>query len=113
MIKGEIWWADLPLPIGSVPGKRRPVLVIQNDLINKSRINTVIVVAITTNILLSQVVGNLLLEKKDSNLNKKCVVNFSQVITIDKSWLTEQVGMLSKSFLKIIDEKIKLIFDIE
>jgi len=113
MIKGEIWWADLPKPIGSVPGKRRPVLIIQNDQINKSKINTVIVAAITSNLELGKAAGNLLLEKSDSHLGKSSVINFSQIVTIDKSWLSESVGMLNKSILKIIDEKLKLMFDLE
>jgi mRNA interferase MazF len=113
MIKGEIWWADLPRPIGSVPGKRRPVLIIQNDQINKSTISTVIVAAITSNIELSKVPGNLLLEKNDSNLGRRSVINFSQIVTIDKTWLTEMVGMLNKATIKLVDEKLKLIFDIE
>jgi mRNA interferase MazF len=113
MIKGEIWWAHLPKPIGSVPGKRRPVLIIQNDQINKSDINTVIVAAITSNLDLANLPGNLLLEKNDSQLEKSSVVNFSQIVTVDKQWLKENVGMLNKSLIKIIDEKLKLIFDID
>ena len=113
MIKGEIWWADLPIPIGSGPGKRRPVLIIQNDLINQSNINTVIIAAITTNLDLAKAAGNLLLEVKDSKLTKTSVVNFSQILTIDKNWLTECVCMLNKSIIKIINEKLKLVLDVE
>lgn len=113
MVKGEIWWADLPAPIGSVPGKRRPVLVIQNDQINRSGIATVIVAAITSNLLLSKAIGNVLLEKNDSNLDRTSVVNLSQILTIDKTWLTENMGMLRKDILESIDQGIKLILDLK
>ena len=113
MIRGEIWWADLPKPIGSLPGKRRPVLVIQSDQINRSSIATVIVAAITSNMDLGKLPGNLLLEKGDSNLGKSSVVNFSRIFTVDKSWLTESVGMLSKSIRRSIDSKLRLVLDID
>lgn len=113
MVKGEIWWADLPEPIGSVPGKRRPVLVIQNDQINRSGIATVIVAAITSNVSLSRAAGNVLLEKGDSNLDRTSVINLSQLVTINKSWLTENVGMLRKDIQEKIDQGIKLILDLK
>ena len=112
MVKGEIWWADLPAPIGSVPGKRRPVLVIQNDQINRSGIATVIVASITSNILLGRAIGNVLLETNDSNLGRTSVVNLSQLVTVDKTWLTENVGMLRKEIMNRVDQGIKLILDI-
>jgi len=100
MIKGEIWWANLPdNPYGSEPGKRRPVLIIQNDVINRSAIRTTICAVITSNVELAQVPYNILLEKSVSGLGKTSVVNFSQVITIDKSRLTEQVLDPSVSFI--------------
>ncbi len=112
MIKGEIWWADLPEPIGSTPGKRRPVLILQNDLINRSRIATVIVASITSNTDLAKAPGNVLLNKSDSNLDRNSVVNLSQIITIDKTWLTENVGMLRKELISHLDESLKLVLDI-
>ena len=112
MLKGEIWWADLPAPIGSVPGKRRPVLVLQNDLINRSAINTVIVASITSNLDLAKASGNILLEKNDSNLDRSSVVNLSQIVTVDKSWLTEIVGMLRKEIIERVDRGISVVFDI-
>jgi len=85
MIKGEIWWADLPKNFyGSEPGKRRPVLVIQNDIINRSTIKTVICALITTNVNQAKVPGNILLEKSNSGLEKQSVVNFSQIFTMQK-----------------------------
>jgi len=113
MLKGEIWWADLPTPIGSVPGKRRPVLVLQNDLINRSNINTVIVASITSNLSLGKAPGNVLLEKNDSNLERASVVNLSQIVTVDKSWLTENVGMLRKDVIVRVDRGLSVVFDME
>ena len=112
MIKGEIWWADLPEPIGSVPGKRRPVLVLQNDLINRSTIDTVIVASVTSNLALAKAPGNLLLEMKDTHLDRTSVVNLSQIVTVNKSWLTENVGMLRKDIVERIDRGLELIFDL-
>jgi mRNA interferase MazF len=112
MLKGEVWWADLPAPIGSVPGKRRPVLVLQNDLINRSSINTVIVAAITSNLDLAKAPGNVLLEKNDSKLDRVSVANLSQIVTVDKSWLTENVGMLRKDLVERVDRGISIIFDL-
>ena len=112
MVKGEVWWADLPEPIGSVPGKRRPVLILQNDLINRSTIDTVVVASITSNISRAKAPGNVVLEKKDSNLGRPSVVNLSQIVTINKSWLTENVGMLRKDIVERIDRGIEIIFDL-
>ena len=114
MIKGEIWWANLPQnPYGSEPGKRRPVLIIQNDAINRSNIRTVICTVITSNINQAQVPGNILLEKSISGLEKTSVVNFSQILTIDKSRFMEQVSMLPKNYISKINESIRYIFNTE
>ena len=112
MIKGEIWWADLPDTFyGSEPSKRRPVLVIQNDIINRSNIRTVICALITSNVNHSKVPGNILLEKSISGLDKQSVVNFSQVFTINKTRFTVYVSMLPKNYIEKINESIKYIFD--
>jgi mRNA interferase MazF len=113
MIKGEIWWAVLPSPRGSEPAKKRPVLVVQGDDYNRSNINTVICAVITSNISLANKSPNILLEKSDSGLTKTSVINFSQIITIDKSYLTEWVFMLSKQIISKIDNSLKIIFDIK
>jgi len=113
MLKGEIWWADLPSPRGSEPGKSRPVLVIQADSFNRSQINTVICATITSNTGLSSSPGNLLLEKKDSHLEKTSVVNFSQLITVDKSYFTEMVSMLPKLIISKINQCAKLVLDLD
>lgn len=114
MIKGEIWWANLPPdPYGSEPGKRRPVLIIQNDVINRSNIRTVICAVITSNVNQAQVPGNILLEKSITGLDKTSVVNFSQIFTIDKTRCIEQVSMLPKKYIIKINESIKYIFNTE
>jgi len=114
MIKGEIWWANLPTdPYGSEPGKRRPVLIIQNDVINRSNIKTIICAVITSNTNQAQVPGNILLEKSTSRLDKTSVVNFSQIFTIDKTRFIEQVSMLPKGYITKINESIRYIFNTE
>jgi len=114
MIKGELWWANLPDdPYGSEPGKRRPVIIIQNDLFNRSDIRTTICAVITSNMKLSQMPGNITLEKGVAGLDKTSVINFSQIATIDRTRLIEQISMLPKKYIDKINESIKFIFDTE
>ena len=98
---------------GSEPGKRRPVLIIQNDAISCSNIRTIICAVITSNLNLAQVPGNILIEKSISGLDKTSVVNFSQIFTIDKTRFSEQVIMLPKNYITKINESIRHIFDTE
>jgi mRNA interferase MazF len=112
LIKGEIWWANLPRPRGSEPAKRRPVLIIQNDVFNRSAINTVICAVITSNLHLSSAPFNILLEKGVSKLEKASVINISQILTLDKAYLTDFVSMLPKNFISQVDYSLKQIFDI-
>jgi mRNA interferase MazF len=112
MVKGEIWWAQLPSPRGSEPAKTRPVLIIQGDNFNRSTISTVICAIITSNIRLANAPGNLLLEKSESGLEKTSVINFSQIITVDKSFLMQLVSMLSKPQISKVNTSIKTVFDI-
>jgi mRNA interferase MazF len=92
--RGEIWWADLPEPRGSEPGFRRPVLVVQADSFNRSRIQTVIVVVVTGNLELADAPGNVLLPARASGLPRDSVANVSQVLTVDRGYLTELAGTL-------------------
>ncbi len=110
--RGEIWWADLPDPVGSEPGFRRPVLVIQEDSFNRSRIATVVVVAITSNVFLASAPGNVHLAKNTGGLKKESVVNVSQIATLDKSFLIEKVGRIPPSKLRSIEEGIRLVIGI-
>ena len=112
MIRGEIWWANLPYPTGSKPAKRRPVLIIQGDSFNRSGINTVICAVITSNTELASLPGNLLLEKTVSGLDKTSAVNFSQITTIDKTDLTEQAAMLPKFMLEKVNNCLKIVLEI-
>jgi mRNA interferase MazF len=111
MVRGEIWWANLPRPIGSEPGKRRPVLIIQGDSFNRSGIRTVICAVITSNTEMASLPGNLLLEKSVSGLDKTSAVNFSQIATIDKADLTQQAAMLPKSMLDKVNNCLKLVLE--
>ena len=106
--RGEIWWADLPAPTGSEPGYRRPVLVIQSDEFNQSRIATVIAVVITSNVRLSQASGNIFMPQRATGLPKDSVANVSQVITLDKNLLTERVGALSATLLSRVEDGLRL-----
>lgn len=92
--QGEIWWAELPEPAGSGPGFRRPVVVVQGDPLNRSRIATVVCVPLTSNLTWAEAPGNTLLSAKDTGLPKDSVANTSQIVTIDRSFLTERVGRL-------------------
>jgi mRNA interferase MazF len=113
MVKGEIWWAQLPYPRGSEPAKRRPVLVIQGDAFNRSNINTVICAVITTNQHYAGSPANLLLEKAVSKLPVTSVVNFSQMVTVDKSYFISLVSMVPKPMLEKINDCIKMIFEVQ
>jgi mRNA interferase MazF len=109
MYRGEIWWADLPNPIGSEPGYRRPVLIVQDDVFTQSRINTVIVAIITSNIKLAEAPGNVLLPCEASGLPRESVVNVSQVLTVDKAFLTERIGSLPNSLQEEVDEGLRMV----
>jgi len=106
--RGEIWWASLPAPIASEPGYRRPLLVVQSDDFNQSRINTVIAAVITSNLRLADAPGSVLLSKRESGLPKKSVVNVSQLITVDKSFFTEKIGSIGALKLKEVEAGIRL-----
>lgn len=108
MNRGEIWWASMPDPVGSGPGYRRPVLVIQANAFNQSRINTTIAASITSNLALASAPGNKLLKARISGLPKDSVVNVSQVVTLDKQLLTERVKKLDEAVISDIDRGLRL-----
>lgn len=110
--RGEIWWADLPEPHGAEPGFRRPSLVVQSDGFNRSRIATVIGVVLTSNLKLAHAPGNMLLSRKVTGLSKDSVANISQVITIDKYFLTECVGSLPSKHFKKIQDGLRLVLSL-
>jgi mRNA interferase MazF len=107
--QGEIWWADLPEPTGSEPGFRRPVLVVQCDEFNRSRIGTVVCVALTSNLRWADAPGNVKLPARASGLSKESVANVSQVATLDKSVLTERVGRLPSRKLDLVLDGINVV----
>ena len=107
--RGEIWWAELQEPVGSGPGYKRPLLIVQSNEFNKSKINTTIAAVITSNIRLAAAPGYVILSAKSSKLPKENVINVSQLITIDKSFLTEKVHTLSSKFMTRVDEGVKLV----
>ncbi len=107
--QGDVFWIDLDEPRKSEPGFTRPFVVIQNNLFNRSRINTVLVCALTTNLSRANAPGNVRLYKDEGNLPKPSVVVVSQILTIDKSELREKIGTLSKRRVDEILEGIKLL----
>ena len=108
MKRGEVWWASLPAPTGSGPGFRRPVVVVQSNPFNQSRIATVIVAIITSNLTLADAPGNVRVGKSESGLAKPSVVNVSQVITLDRDLLTQRVRGLPADAMRQIDEGLRL-----
>ncbi len=112
MLRGEIWWATLPRPVGSEPGYRRPVLIIQSNDFTRSRIATVIVVVITSNTKLAQAPGNVFLPHNTTGLPKDSVANVSQVVTIDKNLLTERVGILTSDLFEQVEVGLRLVMSL-
>jgi mRNA interferase MazF len=112
MQRGDIWWATLRPPTVSEPGYRRPVLIIQSDDFNKSRINTVVVAMLTSNLRLKAAPGNVFLAKRRTKLPKDSVANVSQVITLDKSFLTKRISRLSTDKMKYVDDGLRLVLNL-
>jgi len=111
--RGEVWWADLDEPRGSEPGYRRPVVIVQSDAFNKSKIRTIIVAVITSNLNLIKAPGNIKLSAtKSIGLKRESVINISQIITLDKNYLTEKLGKLSTKKSQELNDSLKLVLDI-
>lgn len=109
MLRGEIWWASLRAPVGSEPGFRRPVLIVQSDPFNRSQIRTAVVVAITSNLKLADAPGNVLLGRRSTGLPKDSVANVSQVLTLDKSFLSDRVGAIPGHLVRRVEEGLRLV----
>jgi mRNA interferase MazF len=107
--RGEVWWAELPGPVASEPGFRRPVLIVQSDHFNLSRIRTVIVVVLTTNLRLAEAPGNVPFSKEDTALPADSVANVSQIVTLDKTFLAERVGQVSDRIMMSVEEGIRMV----
>ena len=108
MKRGEIWWASLEEPRGSEPGYKRLVVIVSSDAFNQSKIQTVIVAIVTSNSRLAKAPGNIPIAKRDSALSKESVINVSQILTIDKSFLVEKAGRLPDKKISALDEGLKL-----
>lgn len=100
--QGQVWWADFPQPVGSEPGFRRPVVIIQSDPFNRSALRTTVVVPLTSNLRWADAPGNVLLSRRATGLPRDSVANVSQVSTVDKSRLTEPVGKLPRAKLDLV-----------
>ena len=107
--RGDLWWADLGEPEGAEPGFRRPVLIVQAEAFNRSRLQTVIAVVLTSNLRLVDAPGNVLMPAKATGLPKDSVANVSQVITLDRDFLTEKAGRLRGQLLKDVDNGLRLV----
>lgn len=107
--RGQIWWAGLDAPSGSEPGFRRPVLVVQDDAFNRSRLQTVIAVVLTSNVRLVDAPGNVLIPAKAAGLPKDSVANVSQVVTLDRDFLDEPAGKLRGPLLKEVENGLRLV----
>ncbi|NOQ36631.1 MAG: type II toxin-antitoxin system PemK/MazF family toxin [Methylococcaceae bacterium] len=109
MKRGEIWWASMPEPVGSEPAYRRPVIIVSSNEFNQSLIQTVIVAVITSNLRLANAPANFKLSKASSNLSRDSVANLSQLITLDKAFLTENIGKLTTKQVNLLNDGIKLV----
>lgn len=110
--RGDIWWASLDEPHGSSPGYERPVLIVQSDAFNRSRINTIVVVAISSNLRLAEAPGNIAITRQASGLPKPSVVNVSQILSIDKSCLDRRVRQLRRQEFAAVEAGLRLVLDL-
>lgn len=109
MRRGEIWWVDLGVPRGSEPGYRRPAVIISSDRFNRSRLSTVVVAAITSNVALADVPGNVAIEPAETGLDRPSVVNVTQLATVDRDVLDGCVGALPRGRLAALDAGLRLV----
>ena len=107
--QGEVWWADLPAPTGSGPGFKRPVIVVQGEAFNRSKIRTAVCVPLTSNLKWADAPGNVLLRAKSTGLGKDSVANVSLVVALDKDLLKKRVGVLSRRELGLVLSGIDLV----
>lgn len=112
MRRGELWWASLSEPSGSMPGFRCPLVVVQANDFNASRMRTVLAAVVTSNLSLANAPGNVLLSAKSTGLRKDSVVNVSQLITVNKSFFTEKIGRLTDTQQHEVDEGLRLVLSL-
>jgi mRNA interferase MazF len=107
--RGQVWTADLGEPEGSEPGYNRPVLIVQSDAFNRSRLHTVIAVVLSTNLRLLDAPGNVLIPAKASGLRKASVANVSQLITVDREFLMELAGRVRGQSLEDVENGLRIV----
>lgn len=112
MQRREVWWADLEEPRGSEPGFRRPVLIVQAEAFNRSRLQTVLCVVLTSNTRLLDAPGNVLIRQGESGLPRDSVANVTQVITLDQDLLTEKAGRVPPRTMAKVDAGLRLVLDL-
>jgi mRNA interferase MazF len=112
MIRGEIWWAEFGIPYGSETGYTRPVLIVQDDAFNESRIKTIVVLPLTTNLRLSDAPGNVLIKRDDSKLKEDSVIIVAQFYALDRSRLKEKISKINKSTMEKVEIGMKLVLGI-
>ncbi len=111
--KGSIYWVDFSPGKGSEPLGKRPGLVIQNDILNESKINTILMAVITSTLKFGELPGNVVLKKGEANMPKRCVINVTQIKSVDKSGVKEKIGSLSKKRMNEVYEGLKLVMDFD
>ena len=112
MERGEIYWVNFGVPVGSEPGYRRPAVILQSNTFNQTRIKTTICAILTSNLDLLEAPGNILIEKSFSGLPKDSVLNISQIYTVDKGSVEERIGQVPDRYIARIDSSIRLIMDV-
>ena len=109
MIRGEIWWAEFGIPYGSEIGYTRPVLIVQDDSFNESRIKTVVVLPLTTNLRLLEAPGNVLIKKGESKLLNDSVIIVAQLYAIDRNRFKEKISKVTKEIMEQVETGMKLV----
>ena len=112
MHRREVWWADLEEPRGSAPGFRRPLLIVQAEAFNRSKLRTVVGVILTSNTRLLDAPGNVLLPSKGTGLPRDSVANVTQIVTLDEAYLSERAGRISASLMAHVDAGLELVLDL-
>jgi len=109
MIRGEIWWAELGIPYGSEAGFTRPVLIVQDDSFNESRIKTIVVLPLTTNLRLQEAPGNVLIRKKESKMANDSVIIVTQLYAIDRGRFKKRISKVDKEIMEKVEVGMKLV----
>ena len=112
MIRGELWWVDLGIPFGSESGFRRPVVILQNDFFNKSQIKTTIIIPLSTNMLLAEAPGNIIITKRESKLNNDSVIILSQIKAVDRARLIKKNSKIDRTIMEKIENNLMFILGI-